>query len=151
MFGMNHPSELQETLNRMTEMLPRDASAATEERLLTTFRARRRTRRMWRYGGSAAACFALGSGWFLARHFGSASATKAVTHDNYAGAIAGFVALPYAESGVPMEDAVIVRVRMQASELGRFGVPVGPGTADGEVADLLVGQDGVARAVRLVE
>jgi hypothetical protein len=74
------------------------------------------------------------------------------TNDSYAAATAGFVSLPYAESGVPMEDAIIVRLRLRASELGRLGVPVGVPATNGSIsADLLVGQDGVARAVRLVE
>jgi hypothetical protein len=73
-------------------------------------------------------------------------------NESYAAGTAGFVALPYAESGVPMEDAIIVRFRLRASELGRLGVPAGLSTTTGSIsADLLVGQDGVARAVRLVE
>lgn len=105
---------------------------------------------MWRYGASVAVFLTLVSGWFWARHSGQANQTN-LSHESYTGAIAGFVALPYAESGVPMEDAVIVRLRLRASDLGRLGVPAGPGAANGTVADLLVGQDGVARAVRLVE
>ncbi len=148
--GINDSFDLQEKLNRMAKLLPTDASARAEAQVLMAFRTRRRKRRMWRYGASLAVLLALVSGWFWARHSGQATQTD-VAHESYAGAIAGFVALPYSESDVPMEDAVIVRVRLHASELGRFGVPVGPGTADGKVADLLVGQDGVARAVRLVE
>jgi hypothetical protein len=150
MFGVNRSSELQERLNRMAQMLPTEASAGTEARLLLVFRAQRRRRRIWRYVGSAAACAALSLGLFLVQRLEKVRQTKSVD-DSYAAATAGFVALPYAESGVPMEDAVIVRLRLRTSELGRLGVPAGPGTANGQVADLLVGQDGVARAVRLVE
>jgi hypothetical protein len=150
MSGMNRSADLRERLNRIAEVLPKDASAETEERLLAAFRTRRRTRRMWRHGASMAVFLALVSGWFWARHSGQAIQTNGAD-ESYAGAIAGFVALPYAESGVPMEDAVIVRLRLRSSDLGRLGVPAGPGAANGTVADLLVGQDGVARAVRLVE
>ncbi len=149
--GMNHSPDLHESLNRMAEMLPRDASAATEERLLLAFRTQRRTRRMWRYAGSAAICGALGFGLFLARHSGRMTHVTPV-NESSSGGTTGFVALPYAESGVPMEDAIIVRLRLRASELGRLGVPVGASTTNERIsADLLVGQDGVARAVRLVQ
>jgi hypothetical protein len=60
--------------------------------------------------------------------------------------------LPYAQSDVPMEQAVIVRIKISASELGAIGMPLSGVPRGGNVsADLLVGQDGVARAVRLVE
>jgi hypothetical protein len=149
--GINHSPDFREKLNRMAEMLPADASARTEARLLSAFRARRRTRRLWRYAASTAVCLVLGFGLFLTRHLDQTSQVKA-PYDGYAAATAGFVALPYAESGVPMEDAVIVRLSLQPSELARLGVPVAPPNANGRIdADLLIGQDGVPRAVRLVD
>ena len=63
-----------------------------------------------------------------------------------------FIALPYAQSEVPLEQPVIVRVHIPVSELGVMGVPFAPATGGERIkADLLVGQDGVARAVRLVQ
>jgi hypothetical protein len=64
----------------------------------------------------------------------------------------GFITLPYGQSGVPLEQPVIVRIDIPVSQLGAIGAPVNPRTAKGMVtADLLIGQDGVARAVRFVE
>jgi len=63
-----------------------------------------------------------------------------------------FIALPYSQSEVPLEQPVIVRVRIPVSELGAMGVRSASMSAGESVnADLLVGQDGVARAVRLVQ
>lgn len=147
--GINRSADLKERLSRIAEILPAGAGAATEERLLVAFRARRRKRIVWR-SLVAAVCIALGLGMFLTRHSSQAS-QKGVSQDRLSLTSEGFIELPYAESGVPMEDAVIVRLRLRASELRRLGVPVGPPAPAGRVADLLVGQDGVARAVRLVE
>jgi hypothetical protein len=64
----------------------------------------------------------------------------------------GFIALPYSQSGVPLESVVVIRVQITPSELSSMGVavPAAASTA-GFKADILVGQDGVARAVRLIE
>jgi hypothetical protein len=63
-----------------------------------------------------------------------------------------FIALPYAQSEVPLEQPVIVRVQIPALELGGMGMPLAPIAGKEKVsADLLIGQDGIARAVRVVE
>jgi hypothetical protein len=47
---------------------------------------------------------------------------------------------------------MVVRVQLPVSSLQLMGVPVNEESADLSVqADLLLGQDGLARAVRLVE
>jgi len=47
---------------------------------------------------------------------------------------------------------MVVRVQLPVSSLQLMGVPVSEESADSNVeADLLLGQDGLARAVRLVE
>jgi hypothetical protein len=63
-----------------------------------------------------------------------------------------FLPLPY--SGVPMRDGQIVRIVVPRAALGSFGLlPVDavgseiPGTV---LADVIVGEDGLARAVRFV-
>jgi hypothetical protein len=150
---MNDESDLKGALRRLAEILPRDVSTAAEQRMLAAFRARkRRSRRLWAYGAAAAACFGLILGWFLEYHSVHVSHTPAMESLTNDPATAGFVALPYAQSGVPLEETVIVRVRLRPSELGILGVQVPPARATGSVsADLLIGQDGVARAVRLVD
>lgn len=62
----------------------------------------------------------------------------------------GFVALPYAQSEVPLEEAVIIRVDLTPSAWGALNVRPSPKTGGGIRADLLIGQDGVARAVRVI-
>ncbi len=63
-----------------------------------------------------------------------------------------FVALPYATQLRPDEMAKIVRVRVPRSALVRYGLPVS-GERIGEPvnADFVLGEDGMARAVRLVQ
>jgi hypothetical protein len=64
----------------------------------------------------------------------------------------GFYPLPEAEALPAVENAMVVRVQLPVSSLQLMGVPVNEDSADLSVqADLLLGQDGLARAVRLVE
>ncbi|MBV8551671.1 MAG: hypothetical protein JOY54_10245 [Acidobacteriaceae bacterium] len=150
---MNDHARLREILARLAVAQPREASPDTEERILAAFRARRRRLRpAWAYWASAAACLALGFGWFWMYHPAQSPVTAATANESYHSATAGFVALPYAQSDVPMEEAIIVRVTLQPSELRVLGAPIIVRKATGRInADLLVGQDGVARAVRVVE
>jgi hypothetical protein len=64
-----------------------------------------------------------------------------------------FYPLPYG-SGLPLDDGwEIVRVSMPSSALAKFGVPV-PGEPSSTTtikADLVLGEDGLARAIRFVE
>ncbi|HLH05581.1 MAG TPA: hypothetical protein VKX25_22625 [Bryobacteraceae bacterium] len=77
---------------------------------------------------AAAACLILAAGAVVSH--GSREVRRApIAHSN------PFVPLPYGQSDVPLESGVIVRVRLQSDA----------GPVD---ADLLVGQDGMARAVR---
>lgn len=65
---------------------------------------------------------------------------------------ATFYPLPEAEALPPVENAVVVRVQLPISSLESMGLPVGGEQPDGSVqADLLLGQDGLARGVRLVQ
>jgi hypothetical protein len=61
-----------------------------------------------------------------------------------------FVLLPYGQNDVPLEHPVIVRIQVPEAELSGFGVPL-PALPKGVTveADLLIGQDGIARAVRV--
>lgn len=106
---------------------------------------------MWACWATAAACLALAIGWLWARQSAPVETTSA-TNESYYAPPPGFVALPYAQSGVPLEQAVIVRVQLHSGELRMLGMPA-PVARAGErmSADLLVGQDGIARAVRLVQ
>ena len=64
---------------------------------------------------------------------------------------AGFVPVP-AAAGLPQfESGVIVRVALPVTALPSYGVDISPASSDQPVeADVLLGQDGLARAIRLV-
>jgi len=76
------------------------------------------------------------------------SAANAVEED----ADTGFYPLPEAEGLPEVETAMVVRVQLPASSLELMGFPVGRELEDSSVqADLLLGEDGLARGVRPVE
>lgn len=65
---------------------------------------------------------------------------------------ADFYPLPEADGLPPIENATVVRVQMPLTSLELMGVAVNEtGGADPVQADILLGQDGLARAVRLVQ
>jgi hypothetical protein len=62
-----------------------------------------------------------------------------------------FYPLAYGGDQKPMESGEVIRVQMPRSALIAFGLPVNVERADVPVkADLLVGEDGLARAIRFV-
>ncbi|MEQ1884860.1 MAG: hypothetical protein ABL967_07345 [Bryobacteraceae bacterium] len=72
---------------------------------------------------------------------------------NDAGATHEFVTdfYPLLEPVPPMEHAAILRMRVPASAMQAVGFPVGPERWDEPVqADVLVGEEGMARAIRFV-
>ena len=65
---------------------------------------------------------------------------------------ADFYPLPEADGLPPLENATVVRVQMPVTSLELMGVEVNDiGSADSVQADILLGQDGLARGVRLVQ
>lgn len=153
MSGMNNRTDLREALSRLIETMPAEASTAAEDRVLTAFRARsRRSRQVRACWASGAALLVLALGWIWIRPSALPVQKPSGAESTYFAATAGFVALPYAQSGVPLEEAVIVRVNLSPSALGSLGIPVTLSHGNHKIsADLLIGQDGIARAVRLVE
>jgi hypothetical protein len=63
----------------------------------------------------------------------------------------GFVALP-GSAGLPQfESGTIVRMELQLASLPAYGIDISPAADDRPVeADVLVGQDGQPRAMRLI-
>jgi hypothetical protein len=62
-----------------------------------------------------------------------------------------FLPLDYNQNPSPMESGRLIRVQMPRSALVRFGLPVHVERVEAPVkADLLVGEDGLARAIRFV-
>jgi hypothetical protein len=63
-----------------------------------------------------------------------------------------FYELPSASEYPPVEDAMVVRVQLPMSSLRLMGLSISEESADERVqADVLVGQDGLARGVRFVQ
>jgi len=62
-----------------------------------------------------------------------------------------FISLRYGDDNKPMESGDLIRVLMPRSALITLGLPVNVVRADEPVlADLLIGEDGLARAIRFV-
>ncbi len=63
-----------------------------------------------------------------------------------------FVALSSGGSWYPMGDGMVVRVQVPRSAPALVGLPISSGDVSGTVtADVVLGEDGVARAIRFVE
>jgi hypothetical protein len=151
---MNDKYELNRTLRDLAESAPREAGESVEARLLAEFRSyhRRKTRR-WIYLAQAAALLAVALVISLiASYNGSRNQDVQSEAPNVNRPFQDFLPLPYSESGVPLGNGVVMRVQLPVSELNTLGVPVPPGQGQRRIrADLLIGQDGVARAVRFVQ
>lgn len=62
-----------------------------------------------------------------------------------------FLPLPYADDATPLGNAQIVRLQVANSDLASLGLPVNEESAAREItADVLVGEDGIPRAISLV-
>jgi len=145
--GMKDQTEFRTAAARLMEGAPKQARPSVEQALVTAFRARRRQRSL-----RACAAGAIGLIILAVACLGVRYASAPVKSQHSEATAGGFVLLPYAQSDVPLEQGVIVRMRIAPREMQTIGVPVGRTNADGTVnADLLVGQDGVARAVRVVQ
>jgi hypothetical protein len=148
--GMSEEDQLKDQFRVLARAVRQHGSPALEDRLRAAFRTRVNQRR-WKYVARVAAAVVIAAGlyaaWAHKRGSEQESAVSAPVHHR-----SGFIALPYAQSDVPLEQPVIVRVQIPASQLGGMGMPLGHLAAEEKVnADLLVGQDGIARAVRVVD
>ncbi len=157
----------QELLNDLRAVAERSASGAppaVRERLLVEFRrrsARKRLMARWRTTGAAAIAAAL----LLTLLSGDArrflgltpaepnSTAESLVQNLVADATDGeFYPLPEAEGLPPVESATVIRVQMPVASLQLMGLPVHEDGGAGPVqADILLGQDGLARGVRLVQ
>lgn len=100
------------------------------------------TRTWFTHATAAALLIASISGAWLARR---ANAPAGPIHPS------GFVEIPGASALPPMESGSIIRVALTVGELPQYGFAIVPEwSADHVQADLLVAQDGVPRAIRLV-
>ena len=146
--------DLLEGLRALSSDGPRQAPANVEDRLLTEFRRRSRLRRarVWISAASVGAVAAtiavlLWIGPLAPKHAASPADAPALAEET-----AGFYPLPDAEALPPVESAMVVRVQMPMASLELIGFPINQDRASDRVeAEVLLGQDGLARGVRLVE
>lgn len=145
------PVELGTLLRQLAASAPVVSTDLLERRMRTAFRARRRQRRLAIIAAGLVACLLLTLGLTLGWERRLTNRAPVPQQPEYA----GFMALPYAESDVPIEQVVIVRVNLRRGDLRALGLPpallpLRDGASTELVrADLLMGQDGIARAVRV--
>ena len=122
---------------------------AREAALLAAFDAGRltpsRPRRDYWYLGAFAAAAALIVAWSLPR-----TPALSPVHGVRFAAPGEFTIVPGASALPPMESGTLVRMDVPVSMLPSLGVTPPPGQATEVTADLVVAQDGLPRAVRLV-
>lgn len=145
MSNHNRPIDLRGLCARLSLQDTPVIPASISVRLRSAVRERRkqlRRRRFFRISVGIAACLLLILSWHLR--------TRPQPPLRSVDVFAGFMALPYSQTDVPIEQAVIVHVNVRRTDLEQLGLPhaliVGKQRMP---ADLLIGQDGVARAVRL--
>jgi len=145
------------------------APARVEARLLASFRSQWRipatkSRGSWRIAAAWASAAALTIGLALAlvrQHptpvpapaIEAASASAADVNESLDVEAAGFVPLPDASQMMPDEDVGIVRLELPRASVIALGYPMSEGAAasDEVEADVVLGADGLARAVRLLD
>ncbi len=143
-------------------------------------RAERRRRAMWRYSAAAVAAVAAMLAvilWAQAPRSGNSALTRmrAMAPSSQEAPIQdvtpsaptpqarfavvrtddlsdSFYPLPEAQDLPPLETTMVVRVELPASSLRLMGVPVEEDPSAGPLqADVMLGQDGLARGVRLIQ
>ncbi len=155
---MEDNRELLDNLRALAADGPQDAPDRVERRLRAEFRIHSRRLRV-RFWASVAGVSAIAAGlalfgWVHVAEKPSAVAPHAVAEPVAAEeeADGSFYPLPEAEALPAVENAMVVRVQLPVSSLRMMGVPVDEERADAAVqAELLLGQDGLARGVRLAE
>lgn len=155
--------ELLQDLRALASDGTREAPSGIEQQLRAEFRRHHLRRKMLRWTPGFGAAAAAGIVLILWLHnekprttpVSLAVAAQAVAPVAQIGdeeSDANFYPLPEAEALPAVENAMVVRVQLPVSSLQLMGVPVSEERADASVqADLLLGQDGLARGVRLVQ
>ena len=149
--------ELRAALRALTEDDARlTASPDVQKRLLTEVRAisRARRRRTWFQVSSVAAALLVGIALYAWRignpQIPETALSPTASEEAISEVATEFLPLPY--SHVPMNLGSPVRIEVPAAALVSFGLaPADFRQGEGTVqADVLIGEDGVARAVRFV-
>lgn len=109
----------------------------------------------WSFRSLAAAAamiaIAVTLNWLVINRAPARTATAMPSAPDAAVDLSGFVAWPGSSAWPPFESGSLMRVNLPVSLLPTLGLSA-PASASGLVpADIVVGQDGLARAVRLVQ
>ena len=162
---MTMPMSDEEVRSRLRELadssLDARPSVDTEMRIARAFadqwlakRIRAKETTSWPLATAATALLAMTGALlvFLARSsVPDRAASPPVSSDGSPSSLDDFMPVPDAAWLPQLESARIVRYQLPISALPAYGVPVIPDAARGAVtADLLIGQDGHARAIRLI-
>jgi hypothetical protein len=151
--------ELLEGLRALAAEGPREAPLHIEAQLRAQFRKQNRRRHLAAWMPAFSVATAAGIALLLWVHAKPKPAPAPAVVEALAvapvaeeDADSSFYPLPEAEALPAVENAMVVRVQLPVSSLQLMGVPVSEERADASVqADLLLGQDGLARAVRLAQ
>jgi hypothetical protein len=101
---------------------------------------------VWEWTGAGAAAAALAIVFLWAQHHPGATPAAPVALSQSS----GFVTLPFAEETSAEEQTDIVRVSLSGESLLAMGIPVSSDLLDQQIqADVEIGMDGTARAIRL--
>jgi hypothetical protein len=139
--------ELADLLGELRDVSPKQPRPEVEAQLIAAFRVGHpKTRPLGYYFVPLAASLGIAAALFFARPYVMFHKSSGGDFDNHA-----FIALPYAQSGVPMEEAVIVRMTLPAATLTSMGMTTSLPPQQRVDTELLVGQDGVARAARILQ
>lgn len=144
--------ELLEGLRALAADGPREAPGRVEERLKSEFRRQNRRRKLMTWVPAFSVAAAAGIALFLWIHSERPVPVSVAVQPVAEEETDEFYPLPEAEALPAVENAMVVRVQLPVSSLQLMGVPVSEERADTSVqADLLLGQDGLARGVRLAQ
>jgi hypothetical protein len=161
--------EMLQGLRTLAAEEPRQAPRHVETYLLSAFRRRAQRRRMQAWvtaGGIAAIAAGVAAVLWLApmvkrSHVSEQAVASAPVNSaaqvEYAvirtdEVASSFYPLPEADALPPIETAMVVRVQLPLSSLQMMGFQVSEeADADPVEADVLLGQDGLARGVRLIQ
>jgi hypothetical protein len=154
MTNPSHDAELAEALATLRAHVEvPDVDAARQRELLAAFDqhwARPATfsgRLTWAISTAALVVVAVALNWLVVSTPGPADREPAVDVTD----LSGFVPWPGATAWPPFESGALVRVTLPVSELPSLGLTPPSPAVPVVQADVIVGQDGFARAVRLVQ
>ena len=137
---------IEEKLNELgRETAEATPSADVERNLVAAFRSRH-TRRRIPYGAIAASVVLFAASSLLVR----TTAPTPVTAQTEV--VTDFIAVAGTDPAEPVDSPILVRVKLPRNALVKFGLPMNPERSSEFVqADVVLGHDGLARAIRFVQ